>query len=55
MITYGYPSPVVEFYDDDLFNDSSEEAIDMSFIQQEDDYIQHLIRGDELWKQLENS
>lgn len=49
MITYGYPSPVVEFYDDDLFAvSSSEEAIDLSFIIQEDEYIQHLIQGDEL-------
>ena len=47
MITYGYPSPVVEFYDDDLFAvSSSEEAIDLSFIIQEDEYIQHLIQGD---------
>lgn len=49
MSTYGYPSPVVEFYDDDLFAvSSSEEAIDLSFIIQEDEYIQHLIQGDEL-------
>ena len=49
MITYCYPSPVVEFYDDDLFAvSSSEEAIDLSFIIQEDEYIQHLIQGDEL-------
>jgi hypothetical protein len=48
MITYCYPSPVVEFYDDDFIVDSSEEAIDLSFIIQEDDYIQHLIQGDEL-------
>ena len=47
MLTYGYPSPKVDFVDDKLYNDSSsEEAIDMSFIQQEDDYIQHLIQGD---------
>ena len=47
MITYGYPSPVVEFYDD-FVESSSEEAIDLSFIIQEDEYIQHLIQGDEL-------
>ena len=44
MITYGYPSPRVEFYDDDLLvESSSEEAIDLSFIIEEDEYIQHLI------------
>lgn len=49
MLTYCYPSPVVEFYDDDFIGDySEEESIDMSFIQEEDDYIQHLIQGDEL-------
>lgn len=47
MITYGYPSPVVEFYDDDFICDSSEEeSIDMSFIQEEDDYIKHLINSE---------
>lgn len=50
MLTYCYPSPKVDFVDDDLFvvDSSSEEAIDLSFIIQEDDYIQHLIQGDEL-------
>lgn len=49
MLTYCYPSPVVEFYDDDFIVDSSEEeSIDRSFIQEEDEYIQHLIQGDEL-------
>lgn len=49
MITYCYPSPVVEFYDDEFIVDSSEEeSIDLSFIIEEDDYIQHLIQGDEL-------
>ena len=44
MLTYGYPSPKVDFVDDELYDDSSsEEVIDMSFIQQEDDYIQHII------------
>lgn len=47
MITYGYPSPVVEFYDD-FVESSSEEAIDLSFIIEEDEYIQHLINSEVL-------
>ena len=49
MITYGYPSPVVEIYDDDLLvESSSEEANDLSFIIEEDEYIQHLINSEVL-------